>query len=63
MEKTIQQDRCRVAFKQSTKNKVTAEITLEVYNVDQDFVLKKARALMVDALKEAESMTKRIGGE
>jgi len=24
---------------------------------------KKARALMVDALKEAESMTKRIGGE
>ncbi len=49
-EKTAYGTRHRVSFKQSTKDKITCDITVEMIDTDKDIVLKEAGDLLVSAL-------------
>lgn len=60
MEETKYQTRIRVNFTQSTKNKITCEVTFEGIDMDRTEVLTQAGLLLKESLAVAEFREKEL---
>lgn len=54
MEDKIYGNRTRVSFKQSTKDKITCEVTFEGIDMEREEVIKEAKDLLEKAMSIAE---------
>jgi len=62
MEQTYK-NRMRINFSQSTKNKVTCEVTFEGLDCTKEEAIKNATELLNEAVKIAEQKSKELGAE